>query len=94
MLHSTQAPASSSKYVPGSQESVGSKVGDGDGASVVGRLVGAWVEMVGTNVGLHVCVSGSASQHVVPNKLLVMIDQSKATWLESTWTSVGTLSQS
>ena len=95
MLHSTQLPASSSKYVPGLHVIVGIIVGAGEGAIVVGRLVGAWVKMVGTNVGLHVCVAGSASQQTVPRRVLpVLTCQFVVTMLERASTSVGTLSHS
>jgi hypothetical protein len=95
MLHSTQLPSSSSKYVPGSHAIVGITVGAGDGAIVVGRLVGAWVNMVGTDVGPHVCVAGSASQQTVPRRVLpVLTCQFVVTILERACTSVGTLSHS
>ena len=108
MLHSTQLPASSSKYVPGSHaivgmtvgraegSGVGSAVGSGvgitvgadDGAGVVGWFVGAWVGwlvvgwLVGGGVGLHVCVSGSASQQTVPRRALPVRTAQLVTLLE------------
>jgi len=74
---------------------LGAGLGWGEGAPVVGRLVGSWVKTVGTNVGLHVCVSGSASQQTVPRRALpVSICQNEVTLLERASTSVGTSSQS
>ena len=55
MLHSTQLPASSSKYVPGSHAIVGITVGAGEGAIVVGRLDGAWVQEVPIELPVLIC---------------------------------------
>ena len=79
---------SASHSEPAGQANVGSSVGSGEGAGVVGRGEGGSEITVGSAVGEGV------GQGEPRSSLPVVTCQLEVTWLERAWTSVGTSEQS